>query len=138
MRDDNDDVADLVRSTRALDGGEPGLTSPAWDEVPRHRHHVLVCCGPRCTARGSDRTARALASGLAEAGLGDDDVLLTTTGCLFPCNHAPVVCVQPDDVWYGRIDPEAATRVVLAHVLAGEAVTEHQLPRHCGGQADGS
>ncbi|MFC3241631.1 hypothetical protein ACFOJ6_03890 [Gordonia humi] len=41
------------------DGGVPArdttapLTSPAWEDVPAFSRHVLICRGPRCSARGS-------------------------------------------------------------------------------------
>ena len=71
---------------------------------------MLVCRGPRCTALGSDRTAEALILALMRTGQGDDDVLITHTGCQFPCNQAPVVSVQPDDVWYGAVTPTRPPR----------------------------
>src|SRR5690242_18677358 len=37
------EVRALVGLTRALTGGEAGLTSAAWEEVTGHRHQVLVC-----------------------------------------------------------------------------------------------
>ena len=54
-------------------GREGGLTSPAWDEVPRHRHQVLVCQGPRCLARGAGEVTTTLQRLLAESSLGDDE-----------------------------------------------------------------
>lgn len=113
---------------KPISGAEPGLTSTAWEDVTRHRRQVLICRGPRCTARGSDETARALILGLMEAGLGDHDVLVTHTGCQFPCNQAPVVSVQPDDVWYGGVDPHAARRIVSDHLLADTPVESRRLP----------
>jgi (2Fe-2S) ferredoxin len=62
-------------------------------------------------------------------GLGDDDVLLTHTACQFPCNQAPVVSVQPDDVWYGGVDPAAAGRIVEEHLVQGRPVEELRLVR---------
>ena len=93
------------------------LTSAAWEDVTGHRHQVLVCRGPRCTAPGSDLTAEALIIELMRQGQGDDDVLITHTGCQFPCNQAPVVSVQPDDVWYGGVDPEAARADRAEHLV---------------------
>jgi (2Fe-2S) ferredoxin len=72
---------------------------------------------------------RAVILGLMEAGLGDDDVLVTHTGCQFPCNQAPVVTVQPDDTWYGHVDPEAAREIVRGHLVGGDPVVHHRLPR---------
>ncbi|MFI1385876.1 (2Fe-2S) ferredoxin domain-containing protein [Embleya sp. NPDC020886] len=127
--DSADGVADAVASAERITGEEPGLTSPVWEEVTGHRHQVMVCRGPRCTAKGADDTQRSLIRQLREHGLGDDDVLVTQTGCQFPCNQAPLVSVQPDDVWYGHVDPVAITAIVTDHLIGGRPITTHRLPR---------
>lgn len=78
---------------------------------------------------GSNETARALILGLMQAGLGDNDVLVTHTGCQFPCNQAPVVSVQPDDVWYGSVTPEVAREIVSRHLVDETPLESHRLPR---------
>src|SRR5690606_414253 len=105
------------------------LESPAWEHLPGFRHHVLVCRGPRCSAKRSVDTAQALSASLDARGLSDDDVLVTQTGCLFPCNHAPVVAVHPDDVWYGPVAPQNSDRLVDDHLLAGRRLDDLRLPR---------
>ena len=94
------------------------LTTPGWELVPGHRHHLFVCRGPRCAAKGAAETAAAVTAELTARGLGDDDVLVTQTGCMFPCNHAPVLVAHPDDRWFG---PAAPTDIegILAAVLDG-------------------
>ena len=129
LAEDAEEVRALVGRTRPVTGTEPGLTSAAWEEVTGHRHQVLVCRGPRCTALGSDRTAEAVVLELMRLEQSDDDVLVTHTGCLVPCNHAPVVVVQPDDTWYGGVGPDVARRVTAEHLVAGHPVTEHRLAR---------
>jgi (2Fe-2S) ferredoxin len=124
-----DDVEVALFDLKPISGGEPGLTSAAWEDVTGHRRQVLICRGPRCTARGSEETARALILGMMEAGLGDHDVLITHTGCQFPCNQAPVVSVQPDDVWYGGVDAEAAGEIVAQHLVRDTPVESRRLPR---------
>jgi (2Fe-2S) ferredoxin len=124
-----DEVAAPLAETRPITGTEPGLTSPAWEQVPSHVRQVLICRGPRCTAKGSEETARAVILGAMEAGLGDDDLLITHTGCLFPCNQAPVVSVQPDDVWYGNVEAAAARVIVRDHLADGRPVEAYRLPR---------
>ncbi|WP_091048306.1 ferredoxin [Nocardioides sp. YR527] len=114
---------------RPITGTEPGLTSPAWERVPDHVRQVLICRGPRCTAKGSEETARAVILGAMEAGLGDDDLLITHTGCQFPCNQAPVLSVQPDDVWYGNVEAAAARVIVREHLADGRPVEAYRLPR---------
>ncbi len=99
---------------------------------PNHTAHAIAEI-ERCTARGADESAAVLGRALAAAGLGDDDVLVTQTGCQFPCNHAPVVTVQPDDVWYGGVDAAAARAIVHEHVVGGSPVAGHRLVRDPGG-----
>lgn len=95
-----------------VSGDEAPLHSPAWEHVPGHRSHVLVCRGPRCAARGAEAVATGLSEALRERSLGDDVVLVTQTGCLFPCNHAPVVVLHPDDAWFGGVDATLVHEVV--------------------------
>lgn len=100
------------------------LTSPAWEEVPAFARHVLVCRGPRCSAQGSGETQAALSAELADRGWDDDDVLVTLTGCMFPCSQAPVVAVYPDDAWYSGLTAERVATFVQRQLVAGESVGE--------------
>ena len=120
---------------RSVTGAESGLTSEAWEQVTAHRHQVMVCRGPRCTAQGAEDGLRGMVIAMLEEGLGDADVLLVHTGCQFPCNQSPVVSVQPDDVWYGHVDVETAGRIVHEHLVGGTPVESHRLPRTGGPQA---
>ncbi|PUA80473.1 hypothetical protein C7S10_13845 [Nocardioides currus] len=126
-------IDDVVAEVKPITGSEPGLTSAAWEDVGGHRRQVLVCRGPRCTAQGGEDTMRALVLATMEAGLGDDDLLITHTGCQFPCNQAPVVSVQPDDVWYGDVHPAAARAIALEHLAGGVPLESHRLPRSSPG-----
>ncbi|BBH16205.1 hypothetical protein Back2_04920 [Nocardioides baekrokdamisoli] len=123
------DIDEALADTKPLTGHEPGLTSAAWEDVTAHRHQVMVCRGPRCTAQGQMDNVRTMVLAMVEHNLGDDDVLLVHTGCQFPCNQAPVISVQPDDVWYGSVDPAAARAIVEQHLLADVPVDSHRLPR---------
>lgn len=96
---------------RGVTGREAGLTSPAWQEVPPVRCQLLVCRGPRCNARGGDATAEAILEELRRREAQDEDVLFTQTGCMFPCNHAPLVVVQPDGKWM-TVTPEQVPELI--------------------------
>lgn len=100
------------------------LASPAWEQVPGFARHVLICRGPRCSARGGPELAKALDTALEERGLGDDDVLVTQTGCLFPCSQAPVMAVYPDNAWYAGTVAERVERIVDQHLVGGEPVAD--------------
>jgi (2Fe-2S) ferredoxin len=139
-------LADVRREARPLTGAEPGLESPAWEAVGRHRRQLLLCRGPRCTALGSDATAEAVVLALAESGCTDDDVLVTHTGCLLPCNQAPVVVLHPEDAWWGAVTPDVGRRLVREHLLgvepgeedgAGGPLAGHRLQRVTGRDALG-
>jgi (2Fe-2S) ferredoxin len=124
-----DEVDQVVAELKPITGAEPGLTSEAWESVTGHRHQVMVCRGPRCTAKGAVDSLRSMILAMMEHNLTDDDVLLVHTGCQFPCNQAPVISVQPDDVWYGHVDPAAAAAIVTEHFVGGTPVESHRLPR---------
>lgn len=124
---------ELVEQARPITHGGPGLTSPAWEDVPSHRRQVLLCRGPRCTASGAEDTWVALVLALMRHDLGDDDVLVTHTGCQLPCNHAPVMTVQPDDVWYGAVDAAATDEIVADHLVGGQPVERIRLRREVRG-----
>ena len=123
------DLPSALSSARPVHGGEAPLTSSAWEDVPHHRHQLLICRGPRCTAMGSDETAEAFVLALMDHRLSDDDVLITHTGCQFPCNKAPVVSVQPDDIWYGGVDRVGAWQIVDSHLFQGRPYSPKRLPR---------
>jgi len=53
---------------------------------------------------------------------------LVMTNCLGPCGNGPVVGVMPDNVWYQRVDPAIAKRIVAEHILEDRPVREHLMP----------
>jgi len=116
-----------LTATRPVGDGLPGLTSAAWEAAPAGSRQVLVCRGPRCTAQGAEETHHALVLAAMEHGLSDADAMFVPTGCQFPCNHAPLVSVQPDNVWYGPVDPDAARDLVAGHLRDGAPLARLRL-----------
>lgn len=112
-----------------ITGKTAPLVSAAWEEVPGFARHVLLCRGPRCSVRGAADLARAVADGLEQRSLGDDDILMTQTGCLFPCNQGPVLVVYPDDVWYSRLAPDDVPRLIDEHLRGGRPLVDRLAPR---------
>lgn len=101
-----------VSGARALVADPDVLTSEVWEDAPGVHSQVQVCRGPRCTAKGAESVIAALGSELHARGLLDEGVLVTQTGCLFPCNRAPVVAIQPDMAWVGPVTPADVSRIV--------------------------
>ena len=86
----------LTPQWREVTGNEAPLRSTAWQDFPCFRHHLLICRGPRCSAAGAAALHSRLREKLALADALDTEVLVTVTGCMFPCNHAPLMVVWPD------------------------------------------
>ncbi|AYY15061.1 hypothetical protein EF847_22555 [Actinobacteria bacterium YIM 96077] len=138
----SDALVDALRSvtnepSRPVSESPEAYRSANWSQIGAHRYHVLVCRGPRCSSHGAPAVARALGSRLQEGPVGHEDVLITNTGCLVPCNLGPIVVVQPDDVWYTSVDPEDTARIVEEHLHEGRVVEELRVPRTIASPAPG-
>ncbi len=56
----------------------------------------------------------------------ENEVQVTTCGCLGLCDDGPIVIVYPDGVWYRRVTPEDVPEIVSAHLGAGKVVARLQ------------
>ena len=92
-----------------------------------YHRHLLICTGPRCTENGE---AQALFEQMGEkfkaAGIdkGALRVKRTRTQCFATCKSGPLVCIQPDGVWYYNVTPENLQRIIDEHLVAGKPVEE--------------
>ena len=96
--------------------------------VPPYKRQVYVCLGPRCTAAGAWHSYDKLREALRESGLdspGDERVMLVRTACQHPCNLAPLVSVQPDNVWYGELNETRVREIVQSHFVEGNVCEAH-------------
>lgn len=100
-----------------------------------YKRHLLVCIGARCTENGDGQALYdTLKDKLKQAGLssGDLRVKRSRATCFGTCKSGPLVCVQPDGVWYYDINSEKMDRIIAEHLIAGKPVTEwvyHQGPK---------
>jgi (2Fe-2S) ferredoxin len=92
-----------------------------------YNHHVLVCVGKKCTEHGEGHALYdELKVKLRNAGLdsGALRVIRSATRCLGTCKSGPLVCVQPDGIWYYNIDSEKLDRIIEDHLIGGHPVKE--------------
>jgi len=81
-------------------------------------HHIFVCGSFRVAGetRGSCFRKESIALlQYFESEISDrdmDGVLVSSTGCLNLCDHAPVVVVYPDGNWYGGVNEEKAEEIL--------------------------
>ncbi len=109
-------------------GRTPGGVPVDRPTIRPYRRHLLVCTGPRCTDGESRELWAAMRPMLDAAGLDADDrlrVKRTQCSCFAVCRSGPIVCVQPDGIWYCGVTPAVFERIVREHLVGGRLVAEH-------------
>ncbi len=92
------------------------------------RHHIFVCTQEKpegvtcCPGGGSWSILQSLERELATQGL-DDDVQVSTCGCLGLCDDGPIMIAYPEGVWYREVKREDVAEIVSSHFLDGKVVT---------------
>lgn len=91
------------------------------------RQHVFICTEEKsegvtaCPRSGSLHVLQALQQGLCAQGL-DDDVQVTTCGCLGLCDDGPIMIVYPGGIWYRKIKEEDVSEIVTS-LRSGQVVS---------------
>lgn len=91
------------------------------------RRHVFVCTQQKpegvtsCAASGAFVLLETLGKALQAEGL-DDDVQVTTCGCMGLCDEGPVMVVYPEGTWYRKLQPNDVAEIVRAHLKNGKTV----------------
>lgn len=106
----------------------------------REKRYVLVCTNEReadhpkgsCTNCGSLEVRERMKLLLEEKNLKSRARILATS-CMDVCENGAVVCVMPDNVWYGGVRPEDAEEIVEKHLENGEPVERLLIPEEMSG-----
>ena len=100
-----------------------------WSELPSHPQHLLFCMGPRCITRGATALwARLIDQWRAHSEL-KKQIMPLQTGCLYPCNHGPMMIVYPDGNWFGYLDQDAIDQIIEARLDPRQVKGKHVLRR---------
>ncbi len=92
-----------------------------------YKRHMLVCVGPRCTHEGeSEELFGMLAEKFKAAGIdnGEMRVKRTRTSCFATCKSGPIICIQPDGIWYYNVTEKNLDRIIQQHLVVGVPVED--------------
>ena len=106
----------------------------------RKKRYVLVCTNEReadhpkgsCANCGSAEIRERMKSLLEEKNLKGRARILATS-CMDVCENGAVICVMPDNVWYGGVRLEDAEEIVEKHLENGEPVERLLIPEEMSG-----
>jgi len=111
-------IADLERIKEAYD-----------EKTASGRYQVLVCSGAGCVSSNCGQVRDAINAELHNLGI-QDQVLLRETGCIGTCAAGPVMLILPERIFYTKLTPETARKVIKAHLVDGKILTEHTFYDH--------
>lgn len=103
--------------------------------MPQRERYVFVCTNRRpdgspkgsCASQGSVEIHAALKNLMGERGLNKVKVRACTSGCLDVCWAGPVIAVEPDNYFYGRVTLADVPEIADA-LAAGTRVERLILP----------
>lgn len=92
--------------------------------MPLTTSTVLVCAGGACISSGEVSVREALKKEIRKYGL-DEVVRVVETGCMGACSLGPIIVIYPEGVFYQKLTPQAAEKIVQEHLLKGRIVQEY-------------
>lgn len=95
--------------------------------MEKPEYHLFVCASFRadgdpkgvCHKKGSVPLLPYIENEILDRGL---DAQITSTGCMKACDHGPVMVIQPQGLWYGKVESEDAVDDILDALEDGGVV----------------
>jgi NADH-quinone oxidoreductase subunit F len=82
------------------------------------KQSVKVCCTTGCRAGGSLKIIDALNQQISANGL-KDKIEVKKTGCRGFCENGPVVAIEPENIFYNRVDPQDVSDIISDTLIKG-------------------
>jgi NADH:ubiquinone oxidoreductase subunit F (NADH-binding)/(2Fe-2S) ferredoxin/NAD-dependent dihydropyrimidine dehydrogenase PreA subunit len=86
-----------------------------------YRTRLLVCSGTGCVSNRALDVRKALIKEIKKHGL-QKEIAVDATGCFGFCDRGPMIHVQPDDIFYQKIEVKDIPHLVGEHLLSGKPV----------------
>ncbi|NLF93627.1 MAG: NADH-quinone oxidoreductase subunit NuoF [Oligosphaeraceae bacterium] len=99
------------------------------------QRRIIICGGTGCLANGAMKVRAAIISELEKVGLhtvvslqeepGQGEPARTyfsKSGCQGFCQMGPILRIEPEGIFYGRVKPEDAPEIVATTILGGEVI----------------
>jgi len=97
------------------------LQKSILNEKDLSKQVVKVCCTTGCRAGGALKIIDALKQELAGCNI-EDKIEIKKTGCRGFCENGPVMAIEPDDIFYNKIEPGDVPDIVSETLVKGEPV----------------
>ncbi|AEH51620.1 NADH-quinone oxidoreductase subunit NuoF [Pseudothermotoga thermarum] len=92
--------------------------------MPLTTSTILICAGGACLSAGEESVKSALEKEIQKYAL-QDVVRIVETGCMGACSLGPLMVIYPEGVFYQKLTPDAARKIVQEHILKGRIVQEY-------------
>lgn len=90
------------------------------------RHVLYFCNGEACLQKNGDTLTVWMRERLRDAGLAKQ-VHTVRTLCTGFCDHAPVWVVQPDLVWYEKVEMNLGEQILQCHLKGGKPLSNKRI-----------
>ncbi len=104
------------------------MTEVIKPKMMDYHRHLIICVGERCTKNGEAQVLYdSLKEKLKAAGVdkGELRIKKSRATCFGTCKSGPLLCVQPDGIWYYDISPEKLDRIIQEHFVNNKPVAEY-------------
>ncbi len=86
---------------------------------------ISICYGSSCKASGAEEVITAIKNELEKNNLETNlERIIKETGCHGFCEQGPLVLIKPQNIFYCRVKPEDASRIVKKSIIKNEIIAD--------------
>lgn len=93
------------------------------DQNNKYKHKICICCGAGCISSGSEEVVKKLQEEIKTRGL-ENEVEVTPTGCMGPCNQGPLMKFLPEYAIYQKVDCSNIAAIVQSQLIEKKPIED--------------